>query len=67
MLKQGAIINIRDKYQQISPYLNEQTRRIWAATEALGLGYGGITSVSEATGLSHNTIRSGLGELAQGE
>ncbi|MEG4076373.1 ISAzo13 family transposase [Microcoleus sp. Pol14C2] len=64
MLKQDAIINIRDKYQQISPYLNEQTRRIWAATEALGLGYGGITSVSEATGLSHNTIRSGLGELA---
>jgi hypothetical protein len=36
MLKQRAIINIRDKYQQLSPYLNEQTRRIWAATEALG-------------------------------
>jgi len=48
MLKQGAVIGIRDKYKQISPYLNEQTRRIWAATEALELGYGAITAVSEA-------------------
>ena len=65
MLKQSAVIGIREKYKQISPYLNEQTRRIWAATEALELGYGGITAVSQATGLSHNTIRSGLAELAQ--
>ncbi len=65
MLKQGSSISIREKYREISPYLNERTRRIWAATEALGLGYGGITAVSEATGLSHNTIRSGLAELVQ--
>lgn len=65
MHKQSAIIVIREKYQKISPYLNEQTRRLWAATEALGLGYGGITAVSEATQLSHNTIRSGLRALAQ--
>jgi predicted transcriptional regulator len=65
MLKQGAVISIREKYKQISSYLNERTRRIWVATEALEQGYGGITAVSEATGLSHNTIRSGLAELAQ--
>lgn len=65
MLKQqGAVIGIREKYKQINSYLNEKTRRIWAACEALELGYGGITAVSEATGLSHNTIRAGLADLA---
>lgn len=48
MRKQGAVINIREKYREISPYLNERTRRIWAGTEALGLGYGGITAVNDA-------------------
>ncbi|BAY83996.1 transposase [Calothrix parasitica NIES-267] len=65
MRKQGAVEGIREKYKQISPYLNERTRRIWAATEARLLGYGGITAVSEATGISQNTIRAGQAELKQ--
>ena len=65
MLKQDAVIGILKKYQQISPQQNERTRRLWAASEALALGYGGITAVSVATGLSQNTIRSGLAELIQ--
>lgn len=65
MRKQGAVEGIREKYKHISPYLNERTRRIWAATEARLLGYGGITAVSEATGISQNTIRAGQAELKQ--
>ena len=36
-----------------------------AATEALGLGYGGVSLVSRACGLSRVTITKGIGELAQ--
>jgi DNA-binding transcriptional ArsR family regulator len=38
-------------------------RRRWAAVEARALGRGGLTRVSEATGLSRPTIRRGLREL----
>lgn len=37
---------IQDKYDSLSPYLNEKTRRIWAAIEAQSLGWGGVTAVA---------------------
>ena len=44
--------------------LNEHSRRQWAATsEARELGYGGISLVSRATGISRPTISAGLREL----
>jgi hypothetical protein len=43
--------------------LNEKSRRIWAATEARSLGWGGITLVHQATGIAPKTIRRGLTEL----
>ena len=51
-LKQDAIDVIREKYEMISPHLNERGKRLFAATEALALGYKGVTLASEATGLS---------------
>ena len=57
--------SIRDKYQSLLPYLNEKTRRIWAACEAMSLGWGGVTLLSEATGLSRTTINSGIRELSE--
>ena len=47
------------------PHLNERSRRMLAATEALGLGYGGVSVVSRACGLSRVTITKGIDELAQ--
>jgi hypothetical protein len=47
--------------------LNERQRRLWAATEALALGRGGISRVAEATGLSRPTVRAGVRELHQQE
>ena len=41
--------NIHQKYKEVSKYLNEKSRRIWAATEAKSLGRGGITIVTGAT------------------
>ena len=58
---------LRQKYEAIKPYLNERSRRIWAASEAHTLGYGGQKIVHEATGLSGTTISRGLTELATEE
>ena len=40
-------------------------RRQWAATEAVALGWGGVSAVAVATGLSRNTIAVGIGEIEQ--
>lgn len=42
-----------------------QVRRLVAANEAMALGYGGVSMVSRASGLSIPTIRTGLEELAR--
>lgn len=55
---------IRDKFQALQAELDERGRRRWAATEARSLGWGGISVVAEATGLSDRTIRNGIRELA---
>lgn len=44
--------------------MDERLRRQWAATEAAALGWGGISTVVAATGLSHNTVDRGIRELA---
>jgi len=56
---------IREKLMLLWPHLNERSRRMLAATEALGLGYGGVSVVSRACGLSRVTITKGIDELAQ--
>jgi hypothetical protein len=43
--------------------MDERLRRQWAATEARDLGWGGVTLVARATGLSRTTITVGLHEL----
>jgi hypothetical protein len=61
---------LKQKYDTLSPYMDERIRRFWAATEAQVFGWGGITAVSAATGLSRSTITAGLVETkhrAQGE
>ena len=54
---------IRNKYVDLLDDLDERGRRRWAAVEARALGYGGITAVALATGLSDRTVRTGLKEL----
>jgi hypothetical protein len=47
--------------------MDERMRRRWAASEARAYGWGGIRAVSQVTGMSPSTIRSGLKELAEQE
>jgi hypothetical protein len=54
---------IRRAYGALRPEMDERMRRQWAAAEARGLGYGGVSSVSRATGLSRTTIAAGRIEL----
>ncbi len=53
----------RAKYRALAPTLTERSRRVWAATEARALGWGGIALVARATGISTATIARGLREL----
>src|SRR6516162_10123352 len=63
----NTMAQLRVKYERLRPVLNERQRRLWAATEALALGRGGISRVAEATGLSRPTVRAGVRELHQQE
>jgi hypothetical protein len=58
-----AMRELKVKLDQMWPHLNERSRRLLAAAEAVQLGYGGVTLVSEACGLSRVTITKGIREL----
>jgi hypothetical protein len=55
--------SVRKKLDLLAPLLDEQTRRLWAAAEAQGLGRGGISLVARATGLSRTTLHQGIKDL----
>ena len=59
------IARIQRKYQFLAPEMDERRRRQWAAAEARELGWGGVSLVARATGLSRPTIHAGLRELDQ--
>jgi hypothetical protein len=61
--KRQQIEAVKRKAEALFPLLHEKARRRWAACEARAIGYGGITIVAAATGLSRPTIRRGLVEL----
>ncbi len=54
---------IAEKYEALRDVMDEQMRRLWAATEARALGYGGVTTVARAVGLTRPTITAGMKEL----
>jgi hypothetical protein len=60
----GALRQIKLRYRSLGPLMDERLRRQWAATEAQAYGRGGLSAVSSATGISRNTIRKGLIEIA---
>ena len=58
-----SLSDLKRKFRPAWPHLDERTRRIMAATEAMSLGYGGVCLVSRACGLSRKAIRKGIREL----
>ncbi len=55
---------ITERYARVAGTLDERGRRAVAASEALAIGWGGITAVSRATGLSRKVIEVGIKELS---
>jgi transposase len=63
----ATIQGIEVRFAAMSQLLNERLRRQWAAAEARALGWGGVLTVSRATGMSRNTIARGSEELVEHE
>ena len=57
---------IKRRFERVARELNERTRRLVAASEAMAMGWGGISAVSRATGLSRKAISHGIKELEEG-
>jgi transposase len=59
-----AAAAIKRRFELLAPVLNERTRRLVAAAEAVAYGRGGGMAAARATGVSRRAIRQGIGELA---
>ena len=57
---------LKHKFAAVWRFLDERTRRIMAANKAMGLGYGGISLVRRACGLSRKAIAKGIQEIKDG-
>jgi hypothetical protein len=51
------------KFEILAGVLDERTRRLVAAAEAQAIGFGGVTAVAQASGLSRGTVIRGIAEL----
>ncbi len=54
---------IRQRFSQLEPWLDERSRRLWAAAESQAHGRGGVSLVARASGVSRRAIAVGLAEL----
>lgn len=65
-MKNRAILiqELKLKWEQVSPYLDERSKRIWAGAESRQIGAGGKAILHEATGLNRRTISKGEQELS---
>jgi transposase len=51
------------KYRILAPLLEERSLRVCLAAEATALGYGGVSRLAKAAGVSRTTIHAGMQEL----
>lgn len=65
MIPPGIVEALSKKYSLLKGELDERSRRLWAASEALALGHGGVKAVAKATAIAQSTIRIGKKELKQ--
>jgi transposase len=64
--RNALVAAVRQRYHYLAPYLTEQTRRLWAASEALTIGRHGTAIVVEATGMAADTLIKGKSTLQGG-
>jgi Rhodopirellula transposase DDE domain len=58
--------DLRAKFRAVWPLLDERAWRLMAASEARALGYGGVSLVHRACGLSRQAIAKGIREIDEG-
>ena len=61
----STLAELKKKFHAVWPLLDERTRRVMAANEALSLGFGGISRVHRACGLSRKAIANGISEIQE--
>ena len=59
----STVAELKQKFRSVWPLLDERTRRLMAANEAVNLGFGGISAVHLACGLSRRSIAKGIREI----
>ena len=57
--------DIERRFRSLSPFLDERMRRLVAAAESEAIGYGGVSAVARATGVSRRAITEGVRELGE--
>jgi hypothetical protein len=57
--------DIELRFRSLSAFLDERMRRLVAAAESAAVGYGGVSVVARATGVSRRAITEGMKELSQ--
>lgn len=57
--------DIGRRFRFLSGFLDERMRRLMAAAESAAIGYGGVSVVARATGVSRRAITEGMKELSQ--
>ena len=62
----STLAELTEKFHSVWPLLDERTRRLMAATEAMMLGHGGVSLVHRASGLSRKAIQKGIQEIRAG-
>lgn len=61
-----SLAELTAKFHSVWPLLDERTRRLMAASEAKTLGYGGVSLVRRACGLSRKAIAKGIRDIEAG-
>lgn len=60
-----GLSGIKARFSALRHVLDERSRRMLVAAESQSMGRGGISTVSQATGVSRQVIRQGIQELKQ--
>ena len=62
-MKSATTASVKERFERMQGSLNERARRLFAATEALAIGWGGVAIVARATGIAPSTIGVGKAEV----
>ena len=57
------LAGINQRFMALRDVLDERSRRLVAAAETLAVGRGGISAVSQATGMARQVLRQGIAEI----